>query len=201
MNSIPKKILFSFIIFISVFITFCFTNCSNDIYSTNPKYKLTFSTDTLAFDTVFTTIGSATSKIMIYNRNNVALKISNIGIAGGGNSSFKINVDGSLNANNKFKNIEIRANDSLYIFVSVTVDPTNSNSPVFIQDSLVFQTNGDYQNVKLLAFGQNILKLKGQKITDNTTFSGDIPYLIYDSLVVQKNKTLTLEPGCRLFFH
>jgi len=201
MNSIPKKILFSFIIFISVFITFCFTNCSNDIYSTNPKYKLTFSTDTLAFDTVFTTIGSATSKIMIYNRNNVALNISNLGIAGGGNSSFKINVDGSLNANNQFKNIEILANDSMYIFVSVTVDPTNSNSPVFIQDSLVFQTNGNYQNVKLLAFGQNIIKLKGQKITDNTSFSGNIPYLIYDSLVVQQNKTLTLEPGCRLYFH
>jgi hypothetical protein len=184
-----------------VFITFFFTNCSNDIYSTNPKYKLTFSTDTLAFDTVFTTIGSATSKIMIYNRNNVALNISNLGIAGGGNSSFKINVDGSLNANNQFKNIEILANDSMYIFVSVTVDPTNSNSPVFIQDSLVFQTNGNYQNVKLLAFGQNIIKLKGHKITDNTSFSGNIPYLIYDSLVVQQNKTLTLEPGCRLYFH
>src|ERR1035437_5105642 len=184
MNSIPKKIFFPFIIFVSVIISIGFMACSDEIYSSNPKYKLTFSTDTLTFDTVFTTIGSATSKIMIYNRNNVALKISNLGIAGGGNSSFKINVDGSLNANNQFKNIEIRANDSLYIFVSVTVDPTNSNSPVFIRDSLVFQTNGDNQNVKLLAFGQKIKKLKGQKITDNTTFSADIPYLIYDSLVV-----------------
>ena len=201
MNSITKKNLFPFIIIISAIISIGFMACSDEIYSTNPKYKLTFSTDTLTFDTVFTTIGSATSKIMIYNRNNVALKISNLGIAGGGNSSFKINVDGSLSANNQFKNIEIRANDSLYIFVSVTVDPTSSSSPVFIQDSLVFQTNGDYQNIKLLAFGQKINKLKGQKITDNTTLSGDIPYLIYDSLVVQQNKTLTLAPGCRLYFH
>ena len=201
MNSISEKILFPLIFSVSVIIIFTFTNCSDEIYSTNPKYKLTFSTDTLTFDTVFTTLGSATSKIMVYNRNNVALKISNLGIGGGGNSSFKINVDGSLNANNQFKNIEIRANDSMYIFVSVTVDPTNSNSPVFIQDSLVVQINGDFQNVKLQAFGQNIVKLKGKRILDNTSLSADIPYLIYDSLVVLQNKTLTLEPGCKLYFH
>src|ERR1035437_8942278 len=130
MNSIPKKNFFPFIIFVSVIISIGFMACNDEIFSTNPKDKLTFSTDTLAFDTVFTTLGSATSKIMIYNRNNVALKISHLGIAGGKSSPFRINVDGSLNADNQFDNIEIRANDSMYIFVAVTVDPTNTNSPV-----------------------------------------------------------------------
>jgi hypothetical protein len=199
MNS--GKINLSLIVIISFILLIGFWSCNDNIYSTNPKYKLSFSTDTLTFDTVFTTIGSATSKIMIYNRNNVALNINHIGIAGGKASSFKINVDGSLNANNQFDNIEIRAHDSMYVFVAITVDPTNSNSPVFIRDSMVLQTNGNFQNVKLQAFGQNIHILRGQKIKVDTTLSPDIPYLIYDSLVVSANKTLTLKPGCKIYFH
>ena len=199
MNS--GKLKLSLLLIISFTSVIGFWSCNDNIYSTNPKYKLSFSTDTLTFDTVFTTIGSATSKIMIYNRNNEALNISHIGVAGGKASSFKINVDGSLNANNQFENIEIRAHDSMYVFVAITVDPTNSNSPVFIRDSLVLQTNGNFQNVKLQAFGQNIHILRGQKIKDDTTLSPDIPYLIYDSLVVSANKTLTLSPGCKIYFH
>ena len=201
MTPISRKICFPFAVFISVLISIGFLSCNDNIYSTNPKDKLTFSTDTLNFDTVFTTIGSATSKIMVYNRNKAALRISHLGIARGNASSFKINVNGSLNANNQFNDIEIRANDSMYIFVSVTVDPTNANSPVLIKDSLVLLTNGVSQNVKLQAFGQNIVILRGKRINDDTAFNADIPYLIYDSLVVSANKTLTLNAGCKLYFH
>ena len=41
----------------------------DDHYSTNPTYRLSFSTDTLAFDTIFSTIGSTTRQFMIYNKN------------------------------------------------------------------------------------------------------------------------------------
>jgi len=201
MTSITRKNNFPFIALITMIISIGFMGCNDGIYSTNPNDKLSFSTDTLTFDTVFTSIGSATAKIMVYNRNNVALKISHIGLAGGKESSFKINVDGSLNANNQFDNIEIRAKDSMYIFVAVTVDPTNANSPVVINDSLVTQTNGVLQNVKLRAYGQNVIILRGKRIKDDTAFTEDIPYLIYDSLIVSQNKTLTLNPGCRIYFH
>ena len=201
MSLILRKINFPFIGIILLILSIGFTACNDENYSTNPKYHLSFSTDTLSFDTVFTTLGSATSKIMIYNHNNVALKISHIAVAGGNTSSFKINVDGSLNADNQFSDIEIRANDSMYIFVALTVNPTNSNSPVFIKDSLVFQTNGITQNVKLQAYGQNIIILRGKRFNDDTILKEDIPYLIYDSLIVSQNKTLTLNPGCKLYFH
>ena len=188
------------IFFVSLIITFGFSGCNDEYFSTNPKYKLEFSTDTLTFDTVFTTLGSATSKILVYNRNNVALRISHIGIAGGKNSSFRINVDGSSSADNQFKNIEIRAKDSLYIFMTVNVNPTNVNSPV-IEDSLTFQTNGVNQNIKLQAFGQNMIPLKNKRFLNDTTLNDNLPYIIYDSLVISSNKTLTLQPGCKLYFH
>lgn len=201
MTSIPRKLYFLSTILISVIISAGFTACNDQIFSSNPKDKLSFSTDTLAFDTVFTTLGSATSKIMIYNRNNVALKISHLGIAGGKESPFKINVDGSLNANNQFDNLEIRAKDSMYVFVSVTVNPTNINSPVLIMDSIIVQTNGNIQNVKLQAFGQDMKILKNKYILNDTTLTGEKPYLVYGYLAVDTAKTLTLKPGCRFYFH
>lgn len=174
-------------------------SCDEENFSTNPKYKLTFSTDTLTFDTVFSTIGSATSKIMVYNRNNVALKINHINLAGGKNSAFLINVDGSKSTNNQFNDIEIRAHDSLYIFVAV--NPMNSNASTFIEDSLVFQTNGINQSVKFQAFGQNIEVLRNKYIRNDTTLTAEKPYLVYGNLTIDTAKTLTLLPGCKIYFH
>ena len=47
----------------------------DDHYSTNPTYRLSFSTDTLAFDTIFSTIGSTTRQFMIYNKNSEPLSV------------------------------------------------------------------------------------------------------------------------------
>jgi hypothetical protein len=196
-----RKTYFLFIVFASMIITIGFSACKDDVFSTNPKDQLAFSTDTLAFDTVFTTLGSATLKIMIYNRNNVALKISHLGIAGGKTSPFKINVDGSLNADNQFEDVEIRAKDSMYVFVAVTIDPTNSNSPLFIRDSLVLQTNGVTQTIKLQAFGQDIKILRNKAILNDTTLTAEKPYLVYGSLTVDTARTLTLNAGCKIYFH
>ena len=55
----------------------------DDHYSTNPTYRLSFSTDTLAFDTIFSTIGSTTRQFMIYNKNSEPLSIESIMLASG----------------------------------------------------------------------------------------------------------------------
>jgi len=200
MNSISGRLSFTITLFILIVLSISFSACNDELFSNNPKDKLSFSTDTLTFDTVFTTIGSATSKIMIYNRNNTTLKITSLGLAGGASSSFKINVDGSLSSNNQFSNIEIRAKDSMYVFVSVTVNPV-ATSPLFIQDSIVFKTNGVAQNVKLQAYGQNVTVLRNKYYLDNTTLTAEKPYLIYGYVAIDTAKTLTLNPGCKLYFH
>lgn len=196
----PKRFLQAFLLF-SVLLTLSLTSCTDDIFSSNPKDKLSFSKDTLTFDTVFSTIGSATSKIMVYNRTGFALKISNLKLAGGKSSSFRINVDGSLSADNQFQDVVIRAKDSMYIFVSVTVNPTNSNSALFIKDSIVFQTNGLLQNVKLQAFGQDVKLLRNKRILSDSTLTAEKPFLIYGNLTVDSAKTLTIQAGCKLYFH
>ena len=176
-------------------------SCIDEQISADPALKLTFSKDTLRFDTIFTTIGSSTSQIKVYNPNNKNVEISAIGLAGGAASPFRINVDGALNKDNRFTNIELRAKDSLYIFVEVTVDPLDVNSPVFIKDSIVFLTNNNQQDVKLIAYGQNMEVLRNTTFSTDTTLTAEKPYLIYGNLVVDTAKTLNLLPGCRLFFH
>ncbi len=190
-----------FILILTLISIIGFASCNDEQISTDPKNILELSTDTLTFDTVFTTIGSVTEKIMIYNKSNYALNISHIGIAGGKESAFRLNVDGSISENNQFENIEIRAKDSMYLFVEVTVDPTNSNSPVFIEDSIEFLTNGVQQAIKLQAFGQDMELLKNKYILNDTTLTATKPYLIYGYLAVDTAKTLTIAPGARLYFH
>ena len=201
MISLHKISFSTFILFVILTISAGLTACSDDIYSSNPSDRISFSTDTLSFDTVFTKIGSATSKILVYNRNNVALKISHLGIAKGKDSYFHINVDGTSAADNQFNNIEIPAHDSIYLFVTVNVDPVGSNSPLFIRDSILFQTNGVSQNIKLQAYGQNIIRLKNKVVLSDSTLKADLPYVIYGYLAVDSAKTLTLEPGTQLYFH
>ncbi|VBB47176.1 conserved exported hypothetical protein [uncultured Paludibacter sp.] len=177
------------------------SSCVDESFSSDPSLKLKFSTDTLLFDTIFTTVGSSTSKIMVYNPNNKNLKISSIQLAGGTNSAYRLNVDGWNVKGNILKDIEIRAKDSLFIFVEVTIDPQATNAPTFIKDSIVFNTNNNLQNVKLISYGQNMEILRDRTILNDTTLTAEKPYLVYGNLIVDTAKTLTLAPGCRLYFH
>lgn len=181
--------------------SFVFHSCIDEKISSDPSLRLSFSKDTLLFDTVFTTIGSSTSKIMVYNPNKKNVNISAIGLGMGAESPYRINVDGEQSFNNQFTNIELRANDSLFIFVEVKVDPQASNAPVFIKDSIVFLTNNNQQDVKLIAYGQDMTILKNHKILSDSTLTDEKPYLIYGDMVVDSAKTLTLQAGCRLYFH
>lgn len=194
-----KTGLFTFILFILPALGM--VSCIDESISGEPNLRLAFSKDTISFDTVFTTLGSSTSKLLVYNPNKKNLKISSIGLAGGKNSSFRLNVDGEVNENNQFTDIEIRAKDSLYIFVEVRVDPLNQNSPAFIEDSIRFLTNANYQAVKLHAYGQDMTILRNDTVREDRILTGDKPYLVYGNLVVDSAKTLTLEAGTRLYFH
>jgi len=167
-------------------------------FTNSTSAKLSFSTDTVQFDTVFTTIGSTTRQFRFYNPNNEAVKTT-ISLAGGSNSFYRLNIDGEQTR--EVRDYEIMPNDSAYIFVEVNVDPQNSNNPMVIDDSIMFYTNGNQQNIKLQAFGQDVHLLRGVNISTNTTWVADKPYLIYDSVKVYSNAKLTIEAGAKIHFH
>lgn len=175
-------------------------NKMEEHYSSNPNLRLSFSRDTLTFDTVFSTIGSATRQFMIYNRNKEPLNIETILLASGGTTGFRINVDGRKG--DSFSNIGIQDNDSLYVFVEVKVDPNGQNQPLLVEDSVVFSVNGIRQSVLLEAYGQDVhLWKEGVTLNGDITLAADRPYLIYDSLVIAPEAHVTIEKGATFYLH
>jgi hypothetical protein len=191
----------SFTIWTAGLIMAMMVGCNDmDNYSVSPNHLLTFSTDTVSFDTVFTTVGSTTGYFMIYNKNNDALKINKILLANGRESNFRINVDGRKG--DLFSDIPIWKNDSLYVMVEVTVDPNDENTPFVIYDSVVFITNGIVQSVLLEAYGQNAHILKGgTTFAKDTTLTAERPYLVYDSIMIPEGVTVNVGQGASFYMH
>lgn len=160
---------------------------------------LKFSTDTLQFDTVFSTVGSATRSFKIFNTYDQPLLISSIALAGGSASIFRMNVDGYPASS--LSDIEIPANDSLYVFVEVTVDPNDDALPYVVEDSIIFTTNGNVQDVNLVAWGQNAHFHNAQTIINDTLWTNDLPHVIYNFIFVDEGATLTIDKGCRIYTH
>ena len=130
------------------------SSCRKELsFSENSAFSIILSTDTITFDTVFTTLGSSTRQLMVYNNNKENIKINSIKLGNGSSSFFSINVDGEPGTS--FFDKEIYAGDSLFIFIKVTIDPVNQNNPLFIEDFLVFNTNGNIDTVHLTAYGQD----------------------------------------------
>ena len=72
-------------------------SCSESVsYSTNTSDKIAFSEDTVRFDTLISTIGSATKTMSVYNRNKEALRITHVRLGQGLSSPFRVNVDGNI---------------------------------------------------------------------------------------------------------
>lgn len=185
---------------LAAIVAVCVVGCREEQgFSTSPAHRLQFSSDTIAFDTLFTEVSSATYSFLIYNRNSYDQLIVDARLAGGDASPYRVNLDGL--AGTAFSDINIRGGDSLFVFVEVTVDPRGINDPFEVRDSLQFTlASGAIQQVQLCAFGQDATVLRGMNIATDTRLTAERPYLIYDSLVVGEAATLYLEPGTRLYF-
>ncbi|OFX47873.1 MAG: hypothetical protein A2046_02855 [Bacteroidetes bacterium GWA2_30_7] len=172
--------------------------CRKETFLKDKNVKLAFSADTVLFDTVFTTIGTTTLQFKAYNTYSKPL-LTNIYVANGKNSNFRINVDGK--SGYIFEQVEIAAKDSIYIFVEATIDPTNNNSPLVVLDSIIFETNDNQQDVKLAAWGQDVHLINGEIIKNDTIWNNDKPYLIYNSMLLDTLQTLTINEGVQIYLH
>ena len=176
------------------------SSCIEDGFTTSSSDYLAFNKDTVAFDTVITLQGTATKQMVVYNRSKKQINISSIKIAGlTTKGHFHLNVDGVRG--DEFQNVEIRGNDSIFIFVEAYLDEMEKNEPTLIEDRLEFVTNGVNQKVVLSAWGQDVIRINGDTIARNTRLTAEKPYLIYDTLYVSERATLTIDPGVTLLFH
>ena len=191
-----KKITILYIALLSVFLGSCVEDAD---FSSSPTLRLEFSCDTVSFDTLFSDVMSPTAKFLVRNRNDKSLRISNVQLAGGGASPFSVLVDGQYGT--AMSNLEIRARDSLYVLASVTVDRNGGDVPFMVKDSLVFSLeSGVQQSILLLAYGRDVTFMRARNLVTDTVLAPG-HYVIYDSLTVSQDATLSLQPGTTLYFH
>ena len=142
-----RKYAFSLLV-----ITILFACKKEDLNNSNYSTTLRFSTDTITFDTIFASIGSITKTLTVYNYNNLDVR-TNINLIGNSSAHFRMNIDG-ISGNNQ-SDINIPAQDSIFIFLEVTIDPSSNNTPYILSDSLVFTTGTTIQDVDVVAWGQD----------------------------------------------
>ena len=179
-------------------LVYLFASCEKENINSSGEALLRFSTDTVTFDTIFTSIGSPTRNVRVVNPTNSTLVISSIKLAGGNKSGFRLNVNGEV-ANDVY-DIEIPPKDSIFIFVEVTLGENGGNIPMVAEDSIVFSVDGIVQDVNLIAWGQDFKRINS-KVIETSTWTNEKPYLIYNYAYVDSGAVLTIEPGTIIYFH
>ena len=177
----------------------------DDSFTTSPDHLLTFSTDTISMDTVFSRVPTSRRFFWVYNKSGDGIRCSNVRLANGNQSGFRVNVDGTyLGKESGFQtaNLEIRNKDSVFVNVELTSPMTNKLDPQLIEDNLVFRLeSGVEQKINLNAYSWDAEILKDLKVSHDTLISSDRPIVVYGNMRIDSLATATIAPGTTLYFH
>lgn len=178
----------------------------DDSFSTSPSHLLTFSTDTVRMDTVFSTVPTSTRTFWVYNRSGDGIRCVNVRLANGNQTGFRVNVDGeylSPTAGYQVLGVEVRNNDSIRVFVELTSPTNGKDGPQLLEDDLVFALeSGVEQKVNLNAYTWDAALMRNVVISGDSTIDGHgKPVVIYGGIKVDSFATLRIPAGMTLYFH
>ena len=187
----------------AVLLPLCTMSCDSSSYADEHSVRLEFSSDMVCFDTVFTTVGTITQQVKVYNRSASDIELSSVTLKQGRQSRFRLNVDGDTSM--VARHVELQAGDSLFIFVQANINPNDESEPFVCTDSILF-SNGQY--LPLAAWGRNAVYHRiaaGDTASwfcriDCAAWRHDRPHVILDPAAVLDGNTLTLQPGDELHF-
>ena len=154
------------------------------------------------FDTVFSTIGSASEAFRIVNDSPGRILLEDITLEDGEDSPSA----SSTSTVTLCGDLELDEGDSLYVFVEVTIDPQNDyDLPFIVKDRIRVTVNGFSQHVQLLAWGQDAFfhgSPGGISTLDcNALWTAQKPHVIYGVVGVAPGCNLTIEAGAKVHVH
>lgn len=185
--------LFIFLSFLGLFIVACE---EDDKFSSNPNLGLEFSSDTLRFDTVFTTLASPMQQFKVYNRHKNSISFESIKLMHPEKSGFRINVDGL--SGTKFDGIDLLRQDSLYILVDAKLNKTTGDD-LLVRDSICLKWNGNTKYIQLGAYGINVELWDDKVFSSNTTLTADKKYYVRGAVTINEGVTLQIEQGVTFY--
>ena len=205
-------------------ILFTVCACRSDFETVASKGDLVFSQDTIFLDTVFSTIGSSTFQLKVYNKSNQDISIPSIQLGKGLSSKYRMTVDGmSGNQGKLFQDVTLLAKDSLYIFIETTASAADANPTDFLYtDQIQFGSGANLQKVELVTLVKEAVLLFPQRLSNggketiplgNKTvegfylddnelhFTNQKAYVIYGYAAVPSGKIAVFDAGARVYFH
>lgn len=188
--------------FICLWCCLCFLICckkADEKLTSAPSAKLSFSRDTIFFDTLFTSVPNITKRLLVFNHNKNAVKVSHISLEGLANSPYSLIINGKKSFSDS--NVEIRGKDSIYILISVLLKPTDTTDAYIVSDKILFNTNGNIQSVALESFAQNGNFFVNTQTGCDTTWTAGKPFVVYNKLTIPEGCKLTIEKGVKVLFH
>ena len=163
------------------------SSCRKDFNFTPSFGALEFSKDTVYLDTVFTNIGSSTYNLKVYNRSDDDIVIPTLRLGQGQSSNYRLNVDGLTGegpiAGKEFENVELLANDSMYIFIETTIDIqdlVSSETQFLYTDAIEFDSGSNLQTVELVTLVKDAVFIYPQRFIDSQTGEYVIETLTFD---------------------
>jgi hypothetical protein len=195
----PLNAAFVFVLLAYFSMSVSLTSCTSDELLTDPGDALSFSMDTVSFDTIFSNVTSTTVWVKVRNTGSKDIRISSIVLKSGGDNGFYINLDGE--SKNSFSDVDIPAKDSLFLFVGVTTTQQGSALPVKLEDEILFNTDGPQKKIVLDAYSWDAEVWRNRVISKDTLIQSDYPIVVFGTLLVQEGVQLELAPGTQFYFH
>lgn len=191
--------------FLLISATLTIASCTDDdSFTTSPGNKLTFSSDTIRLDTVFSKIPSSRRYFWIYNKSGDGIRCSSVRLVNGNQSGFRVNVDGvylGKESGFQISDLEIRNRDSVFVNVELTSPQMNQTAPKYIEDNLVFQLeSGNEQRVNLNAYSWDAEIVRNLVVKNDTVISSEKPIVVEGTLRIDSMATATITPGTTLYF-
>ncbi len=196
-----------------------FVACEKDFMGFDEEPVLDFSCDTIAFDTVFTQMGTTTQQFRVYNRGNRNVQIDQITLEQGYSSRFRLNVDGDTNM--VACNLTLAPGDSMFVFVRANIAPNNASEPFLIEDAVLIRIGDGWRRLPMTAYGRNAvyhvptdtlhyangdypIDIYGNpyaySVIDCDNWRHDLPHVILGYAVIDSRNTLHLQAGDELYF-
>lgn len=159
--------------------------------------ELDFSSDTIYFDTLFTTFASPSERLVVSNNSGNNVLISRIYLEKETASDFELIVDGL--EMNDLAGLELRDGDSVIVFV----DYRSQLMDDFARDRIVFEIGDGRQEVDIEAFVMDAYFYQNDTLQNPgnyTEFGPDKPIVIDGCLWVPEGHTLKILAGTQLHF-
>ena len=214
-----KRVLYTSVMALAI-LALAVVSCQKEEVLSPEMDALEFSCDTMAFDTVFTQMGTTTRQFKVYNRGSEGVRLSEVTLAGGYASRFRLNVDGDTCM--VARNVDIAAGDSIFVFVRANIRPNLATEPFLIEDAVLFKTEKGVRRFPLTAYGRNAVyhvptdtihnpdgtplidanfgKPFAYSVIDCDNWRHDLPHVIIGYAVVDSRQTLRLREGDELYF-